>query len=241
MTNPVNSQFAALPAISITMVDSNGNASSEWYRFFLAWWQRDGGPIGITGDAQETAQTALHRANDAFALAALANSHTSEAADAAAAAQTTANLALQAVGTVTPFAFTALQKSLNLSDIPNPTAARTNLGAAGLPLPFWFATLAGQSMYMPVTSATVLPAGLVGIQVYAAIPPAINATFTVQIIRTGSGAVVPVGTVTILAGTTTALSVNAPAIVQLSAGDALQVIAPTSSGAQVGLTLRGMI
>jgi hypothetical protein len=241
MTNPVNAQFASLPSISIPLVDPAGNVSNEWYRFFLAWWKRDGGPIGTGGTASQTAQTALDRANLAFALATAANVNTTEAAEAAAAAQATANLALAAAGSVQPFALTALQKSLNLSDVQSAPQSRSNLGVAGLPLPFFFPSLTGQAMYMPITSPLQLPMNLGGTVMYAATPPSSNASFVVQIIRIGSGAVVSVGTVTLVAGSSTTINISAPSTLQVSVGDTIQVIAPVSTGLQAGLTLRGVI
>jgi hypothetical protein len=53
--------------------------------------------------------------------------------------------------------------------------------------------------------------------------------------------VVSVGTVTLVAGSSTTINISAPSTLQVSVGDTIQVIAPVSTGLQAGLTLRGVI
>jgi len=241
MANPINKQYAALPAGSAPLVDANGIATPEYYYFFLALWSRTGGPMGIVDDATGIANAALAKANEAFALATLARAE-------AHAAQTTATLAANAAATaqqeidaMSPLAYGSLQKTQNLGDLTNPQTARGNLGLAGVRFVFFFPSLTGQTIYQPISDPVGIPSGLTRTETYCGTPPSSDATFTLKKIAAGSGAVTIIGNITLTAGSYAAATLSAAATVALQLGDTLQIDAPVSDGHNVAISVRGFV
>lgn len=240
MTNPVNKTKAAIPSITSPVVDEQGMMLGEWYRWALAMFTRTGGASGTsTADANELAQSALTIAQAAQTTANIAASNATLASAAASTAQTTALAASGVANAAQTSANAALTRGNNLADLSSQSAARTNLDVATYPISFSVPAPAGSSQYVPCVRRMSLT--VTGAMSYCGTPPTANATFTVKVVRASTGAVVTVGTVTLIAHSYNQNTAVASQSVTLSVGDTVQLVIPSTDAAEVGITLKATL
>ncbi|HEY0205312.1 MAG TPA: hypothetical protein VGC15_14305 [Acetobacteraceae bacterium] len=111
-----------------------------------------------------------------------------------------------------------------------------------LPLAFVFPgkPAAGQVANLPLALALAFPAGLAGTFSYAGALPAADMVFTLNRLAAGSGAVTPIGTVTLHPSGHFDVTLAAASLALTAAGDVAQLVAPATqdaSGADIGITI----
>lgn len=241
MTNPVNPNRADLPSINEPMVDPDtGVASNEWYRWALAILNRTGGTTGASSsDAASVAQqaynlsvTANNNANNALTQVQGVNTSLASTTTIAEGAQASADAAIASAGA-------CLSKTANLSDLSSFSTSRTTLGVNNVPLSFSIPSFTGQSLYVPVVTAITIPANFTCVT-FCATPPSSNAVITLSVHRVSS-LVQTIANITLAAGVASAIITATNIAYSIAVGDTLQLQLPTSSAANVGLTIRATL